>query len=235
MRKVVKVIITIHQSQYLPWLPYFDKILRSDIFVILDDVQFQKNGIQNRNQIKTPDGPMWLTVPVKHEFGQFIKEVRVVDQQFIKKHLKSFTSYYSKTPYFKNIFDELCSIYTLSQRMYLHKLNIALIKFILNKLETKVKIIESSTIKKEGKASDLILSICKKLGAKTYISGQGGHNYLNLPNFENSGIKVIFQNYRYPNYRQTFMGKVGFIPNLSVIDLLFNEGPNSKEIILSGG
>jgi len=109
------MIITIHQSQYLPWLPYFDKVLRSNIFVILDDVQFQKNGVQNRNQIKTPNGVVWLTVPVRQKFGQLIREVEIADSKFVNKHLNAIKTSYGKAPFFKAMFEELASVYKLKE------------------------------------------------------------------------------------------------------------------------
>jgi len=229
------MIITIHQSQYLPWLPYFDKVLRSNLFIILDDVQFQKNGVQNRNQIKAPNGATWLTVPVRQKFGHLISEVEIADSKFVNKHLNALKTSYGKAPFFKELFEDFSSIYNLKEWRFLNQLNFSLIEFILKKLDVPVEIVKSSNFKTEGKGSDLILSICKYFGAETYISGQAGNNYLNQLDFKRNNIKLIFQNYKYPVYKQLFMKNLGFITDLSVIDLLFNDLENSKEIILSGG
>ena len=96
--------VTIHQPQYLPWVPYFDKILRCDEFVFLDNVQFQKNGLQNRNQIKGSQGVQWLTIPVKHSFGQLICETQIANRRELNKHLKTLEMNYKKASYFDEVF-----------------------------------------------------------------------------------------------------------------------------------
>jgi hypothetical protein len=199
-------IVSIHQPTYLPWLGFFNKIISSEKFVFLDDVQYEKNGYQNRNKIRTHEGDIWLTVPVKTKSTTLLKNVEI-DYSFdwIKKHTKSIELNYSKTRFFNNYWDELKKIYN-KKHYNLITLNIDIINFLINKLNIKTEIIFSSNLKIYEKGSDRILKICKELNADTYISGIGGKAYLNQ----------IFE---------------PFHSNMAVIDLLFNEGDNAEKII----
>ena len=227
MRKVA-----IHQPQYIPWTAYFDKILQSDIFIFLDDVQFQKNGLQNRNQIKTPQGKAWLTLPVKHSFGQLINEVKIDSSQSKIKHLRSLEMNYARAPYFSEVYEMVSSILEEEDNSISH-ISIKLIEKILCYLEYKGEIVLSSDFSIQSKASNLILDLCVAVEAEQYLSGLGGQDYLVKSDFERGGIEVKFQQFSLPEYKQCFP-KAGFIPDLSILDLLFNEGVGSKDIIKSG-
>lgn len=221
-------IISIHQPVYLPWLGFLDKIISSDKFVFLDDVQYEKNGFQNRNKIRTHEGNMLLTVPVKTKSTTMLKNVEI-DYSFdwIKKHTKSIISNYSKTSFFDNYWPELEKIYN-KKHHYLFELNMDIIKFLMNKLNIKTSIIFSSELKISEQGSDRILKICKELNADTYISGIGGKTYLNEENFIKNKINIKFQNFEHPIYNQIFKP---FHSNMSAIDLLFNEGYDAEKII----
>jgi hypothetical protein len=221
-------IISIHQPVYLPWLGFLDKIISSDKFVFLDDVQYEKNGFQNRNKIRTHEGNMWLTVPVKTKSTTMLKNVEI-DYSFdwIKKHTKSIILNYSKTSFFDNYWPELEKIYN-KKHHYLFDLNMDIIKFLINKLNLKTSFIFSSELKISEKGSDRILKICKELNADTYISGIGGKAYLNEENFIKNKINIKFQNFTHPIYEQIFKP---FNLNMSAIDLLFNEGDDAEMII----
>lgn len=230
------MICAIHQPQTYPWLGYFAKIIQADIFIFFDDVQFKKNEWQNRNRIKTDRGWMWLTVPVIHNFGQRINEVQIDNKQnWKKKHLNTFTTYYSKAPFFKSLFEELKELYSRDYEL-LADFNITTIKWILKKLKIEKKIFLSSNLNYNPEqipisADEKIIKILKIVNAETYISGQGGKNYLNLELFKKEGINVIFQNFQHPVYNQLYGS---FISNLSILDLLFNEGEKSLDIITKG-
>lgn len=224
--------ITIHQPQYIPWVPYFDKILQCDEFVFLDDVQFQKNGLQNRNQIKGPQGSQWLTIPVKHNFRQLICETRIVSKKEVTNHLKTLGMNYKKAPYFDEIFALMTDCYEIMSDN-LSDFCCALIVKYLDYLGYEGQILKSSDLNVDGKASDLVLSICMECQADIYLSGQGGKDYLDLEKFEEAEICLEFQNYQAQEYRQCFP-EAGFCQNLSIIDLLFNEGKNSLAIIENG-
>lgn len=221
--------VGIHQPQYIPWIPYFAKIRQSEVFVLLDDVQFQKNGLQNRNHILSSTGELLLTLPVSVHLGDPINTVRIHGEQAVSKQLKTIRSVYGKAPYFSDVFPMLENVLQ-SNNGLLVGIAVPLITQIAGYLELTTRIIMSSALSKEGTASDLILSICKGLGASTYLSGSGGADYLDLESFRSSGIVVEFQEYKFHQYRQ-FNNKAAFIPKLSILDLLFNEGKNSINFI----
>ena len=224
--------ISIHQPQYMPWVPYIDKILLSDEFVFLDNVQFQKNGLHNRNQIKGPQGPQWLTLPVHNHLGQPIYRTQLSDVNILKKHLKTLRMNYAKSPYFNDIYKIIYDVFNDSS-YNLSVICCSLISNFLQYLEYEGKILKGTQVCAKGKNSDLVLNICKLCKADIYISGQGGKEYLRLDQFEKVGIKVQFQKFKYKVYRQNFP-KPAFCSNLSIVDLLFNEGKNSREIIERG-
>ena len=180
--------ISIHQPQYFPWLPYFSKIAMSDIFVFLDKVQYQKNGLQNRNELKNSNGRFWLTVPVSVSLGDDLSLVRVADNHWIKKHIKSIRINYSKA---ENIlfFEDYIVPILLKNFSSLVDLDIELIKIISNKFfNFKTQFIRQSEISTVQKGSDLILEICKKSNVKKYLSGPNGKNYLNEKSFKKNNI-----------------------------------------------
>ena len=223
------MIVTIHQPEYLPWIGFFDRISKADIFVILDDVQYQKKGFINRNRIKTSQGWQWLTVPVKErESLKKINEKEIDNQtDWRQNHWKSLFYNYKKASYFKQYADFFEDIYKQNWN-FLTDLDIYLIKNIMNMLGLKKEIRKSSLLKIEGKADDLLVNICKAVGADTYLSGPGPkdknyRDYMDLGKFKKQNINVVFQEFTHPAYIQQF-DKQGFIPNLSIIDLLFNCG-----------
>ena len=224
--------VTIHQPQYLPWPAYFDKILQSDIFVILDNVQFQKNGLQNRNQIKNHQGKMWLTLPVKHSFGQLINEVEIDKAKSKIKHLRTLKANYMKSLYFSEVYEMIASILHKDNNM-LSYTSIEIIKKMLSYLGYRGEIILSSDFAVTSKGSDLVLELCKTVEAKQYLSGLGGLGYLIREDFDHAGIEVKFQQFILPKYKQCFP-KIDFIPDLSILDMLFNEGMESRCIMHSG-
>lgn len=222
--------VTIHQPGYLPWAGFFDKMARSDVFVFLDDVQFEKNYFDNRNKIKTAKGWAWVTVPVKHSFGQKLNEV-AIDNTFRwkEKHYKSLETNYIKAPYFsehKPFFDE---IYNKKDWRKLIDLNLFIIKYIAVKLGLKTKLVNSSELRAKGAKGGRLLDICQKLKADVYLSGRFGRDYLDEKKFEDGGVKVIYQDFKHPSYPQLF-GE--FASELSIIDLLLNCGPESLRVIL---
>jgi len=223
--------ISIHQPVYLPWLGFIEKVISSEKFVFLDDVQFEKNGFQNRNKIRTYDGEMWLTVPVKVKSQTLLKDVKInYSVDWINKHKKSIIQNYKKAEFFDNYWLELEKIYD-EKYEYLVELNIEIIKFLFNKLKIKTKTLFSSELHISDKGSNRILEICKILNADRYISGISGKKYLLIDDFERQKIKLEFQNFQHPTYEQVFDP---FYPNMAMIDLLFNEGDNALKIIKKG-
>lgn len=228
--------IAVMQPTYLPWIGYFDLMDQVDLFVFLDNVQFVKQSWQQRNRIKTPKGLEWLTVPVifRGRFGQLIKDVEIRVPDFWKKHIRSIELNYRRAPYFNDNFFALVSIFEGSDPWrYLVDLNIDLIEWLSRMLGIKTPLVRSSNLEVEGKRSSFVAAICLSLKANEYLSPIGSADYLldEIDEFTNRGIKVFFHNYTHPIYKQHFPP---FLPFASVIDLIFNEGSKSVNIIRSG-
>ena len=226
--------MTIHQPEHIPWLGFFDKVSQADTVVLLDNVPFRKNYFQNRNKIRTQPGWTWLTVPVlaKGMSSQLIQEVQInnaVDWQ--SKHWKSVTQSYSKAPFFPKYSNFLKQIYD-RQWTYLVDLNEEIIGHIIHQLGIKVKTIKASILGVTGRGTDLLLQICQKLNTGIYLSGISGKDYLEESKFTGQGIKVIYQEFYHPIYRQMYEP---FLPGISTIDLLFNQGDKSLDILKGVG
>lgn len=225
------MILTAHQPVYLPWLGLFHKIYLSDMFCLFDIAQYQTKDYNNRNKIKTNTGEIWLTVPVesKDHFNKKICDIKIINNGWNRKHIKSIHLAYKKAEYFKIYFEELEGI--LSKRYdYLTDLNLDILKFLLRSLDINVPIVKASDYNFVGNKSELILDMCIRLGATKYIFGSQGKNYADIPSFNEKNITVYFQDYQHPVYRQLH-GE--FLPFMSALDILFNEGPGSKEILIS--
>ena len=220
--------IAVHQPQYIPWLGYFHKMANVDLFVFLDNVQYKKREFQNRNRIKTPSGPIWLTVPVltKGNFFQKISEVKIDNQErWREKHYETLKRNYSKAPFFKTYQNFLDEIYG-KEWDYLIDLNVATVNYLKDALKITTPIKLESEIGTTKTHTERIIEICKKTGADTYLSGAGGKDYMDEGLFEQNKIKLEYQEFIFPVYPQLYGD---FIPNLSALDLIFNCGPDSKK------
>lgn len=227
------MILTAHQPVYLPWLGLFHKIALADTFVVFDTVQYLKKDWNNRNKIKTAQGLCWLTVPVltHQKFTQSLLEVAIDNSaNWRKKHLKSIEINYAKAPFFEKYISFFRDLYK-KEWGRLIDINDVILHFLLQEMRIKTKILYGHNLKLEGKKSDLVLDMCIKLRASTYIFGALGRDYADMEKFNKKGIGVIFQDYHHPVYSQQF-GE--FLPYASAIDLLFNCGEKSLEIIMSG-
>ena len=228
------MITTIHQPNYIPWLGFFQKVLSSDVYVVFDDIQYPRGkDYANRNQIKTNNSKLWLTIPVigKSELRPWNK-IELNNNGWQQKHLSTIKTFYKKAPYFENYYPQLEEIY-LKEYELLVDFNLNLIKYFLYALGVQnehIKIVRSSDIKTDLKGIDKILYILKQVQATKYISGsgEGSKKYVKKEDFDKNNIELIWQEYQHPTYKQLYEG---FTPQLSIIDLLFNEGPNSKNII----
>jgi hypothetical protein len=223
-------IVAIHQPEYLPWLGFFKKMMNSEIFVFLDDAQFTKKGWQNRNQIRTKDGMTLLSIPVHAHSYPKINEITIDNNKnWSKRHKKSILFNYAKAPYFEEFKDFIESVFE-KKFEYLVDLNAEIIKRVMNELKIKSKIIFSSDLKISKKGSDMVLDICKAVGADYYITGTvWAQSHLRMDEFKKSNIHVEFQKFQHPTYKQ-FHGE--FMPGMSIIDLLFNEGKDGAKEIL---
>jgi len=230
------MICSIHQPQTFPWLGYFAKILQSDSFIFLDDVQFKKNEWQNRNRIKTSSGWQWITIPVIHNFGQTVAEVQINPKvNWRHKHLQSLRTCYGKAPFFSEVFAEIESLY---ERKWdsLAEFNMATVEWCLQKLGIQTAVSVSSRIEIPADPAAIspeerLILLTQAVGADTYLSGSGGHDYLEKTAFPAQNIELIFQQYEHPVYPQLYGD---FISHLSILDLLFNHGQHSRTILEGG-
>lgn len=222
--------IAIHQPNYMPWSGYFYKMSQCDIFVLLDSVQYEKNGMTNRVRVKTPQGPLWLTVPVSRNFPSLIKDIRMADfQQTKERHLKTLELNYKRAPFFESLFPELRRVFS-HDWVFLSEMNIALISFLRDALGIQTPIeVASRHPELSGKGDELLVNICKRFGGDAYLSGTGGKKYQDEKKFEAAGIRLEYSNFIHPEYLQQW-GE--FAPGLSAIDLLFHCGPDSRDILL---
>lgn len=227
------MILTAHQPVYLPWLGLFHKIALADKFCIFDIAQYQTKDFNNRNKIKTHAGPIWLSVPVesRDHLEKKLVDIKIINNGWNRKHFKSIDLAYRKAPYYANYIGELEAILARRTYTYLADLNFATLDFGLKSLGIEVAMETASRHDFQGHKSDLVLDMCKKLGAKRYIFGALGRDYADIKSFADGGIEVEFQDYRHPVYPQLHGS---FEPYMSVIDLLFNVGPASFDVLMSG-
>lgn len=229
------MILTAHQPAYLPWLGLFHKIAVADRFVSLDNVPRSHGDWTNRNRVKTANGPVMLTVPALTH-GHRDKPIREIEidnkQPWQRKHWKTIQQAYGKAPYFKDYATFFETAYSMEWRR-LTDLNEWMLQWFLYTLGIRVGFAHACLHDFTGQGSDLLLDMCQNLGANTFIFGEQGRNYADEAAFRAAGIRVGFQKYRHPEYPQQYPGQ-GFVSHLSIIDLLFNCGPKSYEILMSG-
>jgi len=224
--------ISILQSNYIPWKGYFDIIKSSDKFIIYDIAQFTKNDWRNRNKIKTTNGIQWLTIPVKGHISETIYQTKVANKNWANKHWKTIKLNYLKTKYFHYYEKSLEDIFQeASEKEYLSEINCIFIKFINNILDIKTEIIHSSDIEIDTNQnpSKKLLSICKLHNASHYISGPSAKDYLDIAIFKKNSIDTVWMDYsNYPEYNQLHGA---FNKNVSVLDLILNQGPSAKDFL----
>ena len=226
------MILSIHQPELLPWYGYIHKLYSSDIFVILDDVQFKKNNFQNRNKILTKNGDMWISVPVesKNRLENTIKSTKISwIKDWRKKFIVSLQQNYSKHPYFKEL-DIFIKIFDKKHNT-LFELSFDILNYIIDILDIKTKIILQSDIKPDGQKTELLLDICQKLKVNNYLMGSGSSDYFDYELFKEHKINVVDHRYNHPIYYQ-MNGKDNFIPYMSFIDIIANIGATKfKELL----
>jgi len=225
----------VHQPSYLPWLGFFDKMARCDVFVFLDNVQYKHREFQNRNRIRTKDGTMWLTVPVTFEQGALIRDVRIDNSRdWRQEHLKSLKAWYGRAPFFDTMFPLFDSLYGQEWERLID-LNVATVRLLCQEFGIATRTVFESALGIGAVKTERIVHIGRALGADTYVSGAGGRAYLDERLFKEAGQRLVYQEYAHPRYRQLFMKSDGdFVASLSGVDLLFNAGPESRAIMTQG-
>jgi len=227
------LIVSIHQPHFLPWLGYWNKVLSSDVFVWLDAVQYRKNYYQNRTPIKNVDGkPLWLTLPVHAHLGTSIAEVTIAESDWHERVRRRVEQCYGKTPFFQRCWPPI-SLAMAQASESLNDVNSRAFHAVLDLLgagDLRVTPVGSLPVTSTDPTERLV-EACRALGAKRYIAGRGGRNYLRVEEFEKAGIDVIWQEFD-PARVVYEQGSGPFLPGLSVIDSLFHVGPDAtRELI----
>lgn len=224
------------QPTFLPWVGYFALIDRVDEFIFLDNVQFDKRSWQQRNKIITPQGPAWLSVPIasKGKREQTIAEAHILyegDKNPLEKIWRSIELNYKKAEFYDTYANGIHSLFT-AKPSSISTLNQQVIKTVCNYLKIETPFVKSTNLSVRGEKDELLVDICKLRGAQIYISAPGSSIYLdNSEAFKKTNIDIIYHEYSHPSYSQL---TDCFMPYMSILDLLFNEGPRSLGIIREG-
>lgn len=222
------MIVAIHQPNYAPWPGYFAKMLASDVFVFLDEVQMPSRGSYvSRVLIGGQQEPRWLSVPVHFQSGDRIADVRIADTNFPRKHIGSLRTAYSRCRYFREVFALLEPLYD-EPGSSLADFNIKMIQAIAGYLQLPCRFEKSSDLKSEGESDDRLISLTRFVGGDTYLSGKGGQNYQDPAKFDAAGIHLDVRTYRPIPYPQRFDK---FTPGLSILDALFHLGTAAVGIL----
>jgi len=229
MGKVAAIV----QSNYIPWKGYFDLIGLVDEFILLDDVQYTRRDWRNRNQIKTPAGLAWLTIPVevKGKYFQRIDETVISDSDWNRRHWRAIVQAYGKARYFEVFKEELQELYLGSSDRMLSRVNYRFLKHICGLLGVRTRISWSTDYPHRGVKTERLVSLCKTVGVTSYLSGPSAKNYLDEELFCSEGIALHYMDYSgYPEYEQLYPP---FVHTVSIIDLLLNAGPDASRYMKS--
>ena len=218
------------QSNYIPWRGYFDFIDDCDLFVFYDDVQYTHKDWRNRNRIKTHAGVLWLSVPVIHDSATLIETARLrYDTRWVDKHIRSLTHAYRKAPHFLDYSEEFFAILRSTPET-ISQLNISICRWVMAKLGIRTQTRRASEFRAEGSKYERPLRILQSIGAREYLSGPGARPYTDENAFLAANIGLSYKAYRYPEYPQLHGP---YVPDLSVLDLLFNCGQGSRHYLKS--
>ncbi|HXA16322.1 MAG TPA: WbqC family protein [Thermoanaerobaculia bacterium] len=220
--------VVILQSNYIPWKGYFDLIATADEFILYDDMQYTRRDWRNRNKIKSPSGPLWLTIPVevKGKYSQTIKETRIADPGWPRAHWKTIQHNYARAPYFRQYHDVFEELFLGCEEEHLSRVNFRFLTGICRVLDIHTRITWSMDYEMiDGKTKRLV-DLCRQAGATDYVSGPSARGYLDEALFQSAGIGVRWMNYsNYPEYPQIHPP---FDHAVSVVDLILNTGAAAR-------
>ena len=224
----------IAQPTYLPWLGYFELIATADVVVFLDTVQFEKQSWQCRNRLKGSNGqPFWLSVPLmEHALATSLREIRISPKQgtWRKKHLRSIEIQLGAGPYFRELFPRV-QTWLNTEYEYLADLNIDGIKMFSEMLALSPRFVRASELNPKGHKTELVVDLCRQVGADRYYSSAGSKEYLEERLFTETGVELTYQAWEHPTYRQR---GDGFVSHLSALDALMNIGPQATHALITG-
>ncbi|EMN1930099.1 WbqC family protein [Burkholderia ambifaria] len=226
--------IAIVQSNYIPWKGYFDLIAATDEFILYDDAQYTRRDWRNRNQIKTPQGVQWLTVPVrvKGRYHQSIRETEIDGTEWAEQHWTRLRQNYARAPHFARYAPELEALYLHGRHDTLSALNLAMLTWVNRQLGIATRMSSSSEYTLEGDRTDKLLNLCLQAGATEYLSGPAARDYLDESRFAAAQVAVRWFDYpAYPPYAQLW-GE--FVHGVTVLDVLFHCGPDAHRHVVTG-
>ncbi len=235
------MIVAAHQPHYFPWLGYIHKMAQADLFIVMDDLQYEKDNFQNRNRIKVNNSSAWITVPLERgsQTDRICDKLIKNDGVSAKEHWqrRTWTSlqiHYGKAPHFARYADEVEEVFTRPWTRLLD-LTLHILDLVRRWFGIARPLLRSSSLQLEGQKTDRIMDFCRKVDAKVYLSGRGGSTgYLDVDALRQAGVAVAWQSFEHPVYPQRYPA-LGFIPRMCVLDMLFNCGPASRDILLSTG
>jgi hypothetical protein len=235
------MIVAAHQPHYLPWLGYLDKLARVDVFVVMDDLQYEAQNFQNRQRLKLDNGPHWMTVPLVAG----AQSLRICDRRidnsgrggrhhWQRRTWRTLEVHYGRAPHFERYAPELEDIF-VRRWTHLIELDLQLLELARNWIGIKVPIVRSSSLGLTGAKTARNIDFCDKLGAKVYLSGRGGSTgYLDTDALARAGITPMWQRFHHPMYPQRY-SHLGFVSHLGFLDLLLNCGPDAVAILAAAG
>jgi hypothetical protein len=230
------VIVAAHQPHYLPWLGYLAKVASCDLFVVMDDLQYEAQNFQNRNRVKVNNGAQWLTVPLERgPQDERILDKRIANggspkEHWQRRHFETLRIHYGKAPYFRIYEPELADVFSRPwQRLV--DLDLYMLKLHLDWLEIRTPVVRASSLSLAGQKTDRLEALCRAVGADVYLSGGGGsRGYLDVAQLARANVRVEWQRFSHPSYAQRYPA-LGFVPSLAALDLLFNCGPAAARLL----
>lgn len=223
--------VAILQSNYIPWKGYFDLIASVDEFILYDDMQYTRRDWRNRNRIKTPHGPLWLTIPVhvKGRFHQRIRDVEISDPSWAARHWRSLRHAYSRAPFWNDYRELLESLYLDCRETHLSAVNRRFLTALCDWLNIRTPIRDSSEFHLIDGKTERLVDICRQAGATRYLSGPAAKGYIAPELFSRAGIELEWMDYSgYPEYDQLYPP---FDHHVSVLDLILCTGPNARDYL----
>lgn len=226
------VTVAIHQPEYFPWLGLLDKARRADVLVLLDTVQFDRSSLQNRAKVIGANGVTLLTIPFVHRFPQRIDEVEIADQRWATKHEKSLQACYGRAPGYRAASESLAAFFA-KPRTRLAEAAIDSMDLLLDAFAVRpTRVVRASALSAQGDKGDLVLAICRELGAVRYLSGKSGATYLDANVFRDADIEIVVQNFTPPPYARIREAGEEADRGISALDAWLNLGADAATLLL---
>lgn len=228
---MASLVATAHQPAYLPWTGYFARMLEADVFVLLDHVQYEQRGWQNRNVIRAAHGALMLTVPIRSRgrLGQALIDTEIATtQRWQPAHWRSILLNYRSSAHFHSYHDIFEPVYLDTSWTRLVELNVALIEKIRSILGIHMPVVRSSDLNLTGRSTEMLGQMCATVGAATIVTGEGATDYLDVDTLARYGVTHQLSRFKHPQYPQR---RRPFMPDMSILDMLFNCGPATPRLL----